>query len=50
MNYDELVRHLNYDDVYCDNFETPHKSLLLYSKPLELKQDLAQFTCKGPCG
>ena len=49
MSYDELSRHLNYDEIYCDNADTPHKCLLLYSTPLENKKKVPGITCNGPC-
>ena len=47
MTYDELVRHLTYEDVYCDNIATPHKCALLHSKPMGFSA--GHITCDGPC-
>ena len=49
MSYDDLVCHLNYEDIYCDNASNPHKCLLLYSVPIECKGRIPKITCNGPC-
>ena len=48
MTYDEMVSHLTYDHIYCEDEDTPHKCALLYAKPLDYDFD-GNIECGGTC-